>query len=316
MPLFHRQGQEVASGGHNRDVSFAHASPGNECFPSSSTILVLFCRVHIRIQNYPRSSSLRFTSPILGYAQLLNFKTSYSITALPLSSLAEAHLPSIYTAPVGIQPNRGSIGILLSAIMTVKGLKNALVALLAASIATGVKADCECGYSTHVGNSKKATVFTELLETDFSRTNDLTKNGEWMLPTFNVTKEQTHGAFGLTFRPGNVMALANKGQSSARSVPEKDDKSNKADKHKNSDKTPTVKDAALQLHVSGKLDEDMVSVAEIDSRGADLQYGSYRTSMQLTDVPGTCAAFMWVSIPSFEATPGKGCGAVRDGFRG
>lgn len=179
--------------------------------------------------------------------------------------------------------------------MTVKGLKSTLIALLAASIATGVKADCECGYSTHVGNNKKATIFTELLETDFSRTDDLTKNGEWILPSFNVTKEQTHGAFGLTFRPGNVMALANKGQSTARALAEQ------KDKPKNSDKPPTVKDAALQLHVSGKLDEDMVSVAEIDSRGADLRYGSYRTSMQLTDVAGTCAAFMWVSILFLEA---------------
>ncbi|MBE3049012.1 glycoside hydrolase family 16 protein [Candidatus Bathyarchaeota archaeon] len=168
------------------------------------------------------------------------------------------------------------------------GLKNALVALLAASIATGVKADCECGYSTNIGNSKKSSLFTELLETDFSRTDDLTKNGEWMLPAFNVSKEQTHGSFGLTFRPGNVMALASKGPSSARSEAGK------------TDKTSHVKDAALELRVSSHLDQDMVSVAEIDSRGADLRYGSYRASMQLTDVPGTCAAFMWVSISSLE----------------
>lgn len=174
--------------------------------------------------------------------------------------------------------------------MTVQGLKNMLVTLLVTSVAIGVKADCECGYSTHVGSSKKTTVFTELLETDFSRTDDLTKNGEWILPSFNITKEQTHGSFGLTFRPGNIMALTNKGTSSARSESGKKGKSNKPEK------TPPVKDAALELRVSSQLDEDMVSVAEIDTRGADLRYGSYRTSMQLTDVPGTCAAFMWVSI--------------------
>ena len=177
--------------------------------------------------------------------------------------------------------------------MPVKGLKNGFVALLAASIATGVKADCECGYSTKVGNSKDATLFTELLETDFSRSEDLTKNGEWILPSYNVTKEQTHGSYGLVFRPGNVMSLANKGPASARSETGKSEKAEKSDK---TDKAPPVKDAALQLHVSSHLDEDMVSVAEIDSRGADLRYGSYRASMQLTDVPGTCAAFMWVSI--------------------
>lgn len=171
--------------------------------------------------------------------------------------------------------------------MTIKGFSNALIALLAASVATGVVADCECGYSTNVGNTKKATVFTELLETDFSRTEDLTKNGEWLLPYFNVTKEQTHGLFGLTFRPGNVAALASKG-ASARSDDKKTDKA-----------MLSLNDPALQLRVSSKLDEDMVSVAEIDSRGADLRYGSYRASMQLTDVAGTCAAFMWVSTTHF-----------------
>lgn len=177
-----------------------------------------------------------------------------------------------------------------------------LVALMAASAATVVMADCECGYSTNIGNTKRSTTFTELLEADFARADAFSKDSEWILPSFNVTKEQTHGNFGLTFRPENIMALANKGPSSVRSEPEKTEKTEKAEK---ADKKPPVSSSGLELHVSSQIDGDMVSVAEIDSRGADLRYGSYRASMQLTDVAGTCAAFMWVSTLLYEPAPGS-----------
>lgn len=190
--------------------------------------------------------------------------------------------------------------------MTIMGFKNALVTLLAASAATVVVADCECGYSTNIGNTKRSTIFTELLEADFARPDAFSKDSEWILPSFNVTKEQTHGHFGLTFRPENIMALANKGPSAVRSEP---DKTEKAEKMQKADKKPTVSPAGLELRVSSQIDGDMVSVAEIDSRGADLRYGSYRASMQLTDVAGTCAAFMWVSafLPEHasDSVPGR-----------
>ncbi|SPO02725.1 uncharacterized protein DNG_05400 [Cephalotrichum gorgonifer] len=168
--------------------------------------------------------------------------------------------------------------------MTVQGLKSAFVAVVAASAATGVKADCECGYSTKVGDYKHASVFTELLETDFSQMDDLTKSHDWVLPAFNVTKEQTHGTFGLTFLPENIIATAGKGLGLVRS---------ETGKAERVGKTPPAPNVALELRVSSNIDEGRVSVAELDTQQSDLRYGSYRANMQLTDVAGTCAAFIW-----------------------
>jgi hypothetical protein len=56
----------------------------------------------------------------------------------------------------------------------------------------------------------------------------------------------------------------------------------------------------LQLVVGSSLVQDMVPVAEIDTQRLDFFYGTFRASMKVTDVPGTCAAFFWVSwVQSF-----------------
>lgn len=155
---------------------------------------------------------------------------------------------------------------------------SAFVIALAALSVPAVKAECECGYATTVGDSKQKTVFTELLESDFTRVNTIGGETNWMLPSFNVTKEQTHGIYGLNFRPSNVVTFANKKAPLARAEVIK---------------PVTTPNEGLELVVSSKLEQDMASVAELDSRRADLKYGSYRTSMKLTEMPGTCAAFFW-----------------------
>ena len=52
----------------------------------------------------------------------------------------------------------------------------------------------------------------------------------------------------------------------------------------------------LYLDVNPDVD-GFVRVAEIDSSREDLLYGSFRTSLWLTSVNGTCAAIFWVSMP-------------------
>jgi hypothetical protein len=55
-------------------------------------------------------------------------------------------------------------------------------------------------------------------------------------------------------------------------------------------------DAGLQLYVQGGIPRDgFVPAAQINSVREDMLWGSYRASIKLTDVPGTCAAFFWVS---------------------
>jgi hypothetical protein len=48
--------------------------------------------------------------------------------------------------------------------------------------------------------------------------------------------------------------------------------------------------------VKSDLVDGMVPVAELDTRRLDLFYGTFRASMKVTSVPGTCAAFFWVSV--------------------
>lgn len=60
--------------------------------------------------------------------------------------------------------------------------------------------------------------------------------------------------------------------------------------------------AGLQLTVGSPLVQDMVPVAEIDTIRTDMFWGTFRASMKLSAVPGTCAAFFWVClrIPIFR----------------
>jgi beta-glucanase (GH16 family) len=44
----------------------------------------------------------------------------------------------------------------------------------------------------------------------------------------------------------------------------------------------------------------MVRSGEIDSLRRDMRYGSFRVGMKMSDVPGTCAAFFWVSCKEVQ----------------
>jgi len=153
-------------------------------------------------------------------------------------------------------------------------MKKVPIALLTATAIAGVQADCECGYSTSVSNSGDKVIFTDLLETDFTRHDRTNADANWKLPQFNLTKQETHGNYGLNFHPSNTLSYEDNTPISEESL-------------------SLIPDVGAELFVSGNLEQDMVSVAEMDSRRSDLTYGSYRASMKLTDVPGTCASLMW-----------------------
>lgn len=54
-------------------------------------------------------------------------------------------------------------------------------------------------------------------------------------------------------------------------------------------------DAGLQLVVRGGIPSNgYVAVAQMDSVRQDLLWGSYRTSLKLTPLSGTCSSFFWV----------------------
>ena len=57
-------------------------------------------------------------------------------------------------------------------------------------------------------------------------------------------------------------------------------------------------DPGVQLTVNGGVPADgYVKNAEMDSSRNDLLWGTYRASMKLSSIPGTCSAFFWVCFP-------------------
>jgi hypothetical protein len=130
-------------------------------------------------------------------------------------------------------------------------------------------ADCECGYSTPIDGA--GHVFTDLLETNFRKVQDISEDTDWRRQEFNVTSELARGDFGEMFTVDNVVS---------NSIGEDG--------------------GGLQLIVHSTSVENMVPVAEIDSSRTDLLWGTFRASLKLAAIPGTCAAFFWVSCPSLE----------------
>lgn len=144
-----------------------------------------------------------------------------------------------------------------------------------------VKADCECGYSTSIGatgSSKQQYVFTDLIETNFFRLRDISLDTDWVRQEFNISKETARGDYGEMFLPDNVEAspqgTGNTGNTGAK----------------------VAAGQGLQLLVKSNVVDGMVPVAEIDTNRLDLAWGTFRASMKMTDVPGTCAAFFWVGL--------------------
>jgi hypothetical protein len=140
-----------------------------------------------------------------------------------------------------------------------------------------VLADCECGYASTINST--SYVFTDILETDFIHLADIAKDTDWQRQVFNRTAEADRGPFGEASELANIISnpiLSNVSYSGPGQV---------------------GGDAGLQLFVRGGTpDGALVPVAEVDSVRTDMLWGSYRASMKLTAVAGTCSAFFWVSV--------------------
>jgi hypothetical protein len=151
-----------------------------------------------------------------------------------------------------------------------------ILLFLPALLSPIAKADCQCGYSLAINSS--SYVFTDLLESDFPHLADVSLDTDWSRQGYNVSATVSRGQYGESFRIVNVM-----------SNPLADNFSYTGPSYRGGD-------AGLQLYVRGGIPSDgFVPVAQINSVREDMLWGSYRASIKLTDVPGTCAAFFWVS---------------------
>jgi hypothetical protein len=136
--------------------------------------------------------------------------------------------------------------------------------------------DCECGYVADVDSSKY--LFTEVIETDFLHLSDVSVDTDWIRQGYDVSSEVSRGTYGTSFQVSNIVSnpLADKDAGSGAGV--------------------SGGDAGMQLYVRGGIPANgLVPTAEIVSSRTDVFFGSFRTSLKLSDVSGTCGAFFWVS---------------------
>ncbi|KPM46286.1 hypothetical protein AK830_g312 [Neonectria ditissima] len=145
---------------------------------------------------------------------------------------------------------------------------NLLLLLLIAGVRF-VSSRCECGYVTKDAGDDEPMVFMDLLETDFTENNDVSKSSDWTRQQFNVSAENGRGVYGKSFLPSNIVILPAEREASS---------------------SPG---SCLGLRVSSTICDDAVSAAEIDTARRDLHWGSYRAGMKLSATNGTCAAFFW-----------------------
>lgn len=142
------------------------------------------------------------------------------------------------------------------------------------------RADCECGYRVSVHTTtdddtatQQQYVLTDLLETNFANmSGDVAQNTDWVRQAFNTTAAQARGAYGQMTAVDNV------------NIVDDGDSGN-----------------GLELTVRAGTTEGMVQGGEIDTARLDVFYGTFRSSMRLTNVSGTVSAFFWVRTSSFFA---------------
>jgi len=135
-------------------------------------------------------------------------------------------------------------------------------------LARVVTANCECGYT--VGSS----LYTELLETDFLHTN-VSVDPDWAPQNYTVTPAASNGPYGKNASVTNVVSNL---------LPANDWMGDGS----------LGGTGGLQLWVRGGIPKDgLVPMAECAATREDMLYGSYRASMKLSGVNGSCGAFFW-----------------------
>jgi hypothetical protein len=156
---------------------------------------------------------------------------------------------------------------------------------------------CACGYTVNSTNSSNPFApFTDFLETDFLHLYNLpdsidvpaSEDVGWAVQAYNNSPSSARGPYGKAAEIHNVVLnpLASRedwtGEGKLGGAP------------------------GLQIWVRGQknllgpVGDQMVRSGEIDSLRQDMRYGSFRVGMKMSDVPGTCAAFFWVSCKEVQ----------------
>ncbi|KAJ9154854.1 Glycoside hydrolase, family 16 [Pleurostoma richardsiae] len=167
-------------------------------------------------------------------------------------------------------------GAILAWSLSSRVTRRALTLLLLSLLGISVHADCECGYAVTDDRGDSRHVFTDLIESDFAALPDISINTDWARQAFNMTATTARGKFGEMFTVEDVSTSTHSGTANT-----------------GVGAANNVEDAGLQLVVRATQVDDMIPAAEIDTTRLDVWWGTFRASMKLTAVSGTCAAFFW-----------------------
>ncbi|EPE06072.1 glycoside hydrolase family 16 protein [Ophiostoma piceae UAMH 11346] len=152
-------------------------------------------------------------------------------------------------------------------------LSRLVVGLLLLGLVHRAWADCECGYSAVIDDD--TPLFTDLIETDFAHLDDIATNTDWVRQAFNVTADKARGSYGEMYQADNMRTAVSTNAKTE------------------DGQAKNGQPAGLELVVNPRLVNGMVPAAEIDSSRTDVLFGTFRASMRLTNVAGTCSAFFW-----------------------
>ncbi|KAJ5136933.1 glycoside hydrolase family 16 protein [Penicillium atrosanguineum] len=147
-----------------------------------------------------------------------------------------------------------------------------------------VAANCECGYSVNTTSSQHE-VFTDLIESDFLTIQDISADTDWEIQRYWTPYDPSSGYYGENFTAANVVSNPLK--------------------YNYTLENPTTSqlggDAGLQLWVRSDIQSNgLVPCGQVKTVRDDIQYGSFRTSMKLTSVNGTCSAFFSSIIDGYQ----------------
>ncbi|QSZ37303.1 hypothetical protein DSL72_009397 [Monilinia vaccinii-corymbosi] len=162
-------------------------------------------------------------------------------------------------------------------------LQMRFILLLVLSFGGYATADCECGYSSSIGDSVQPYVFTELVESDFLHIPNITLDTDWRRQQFNVSAAVGRGPYGMNYSIEQVASNPI------------------LDEYSWSGNGKFGANPGVQLTVGGGDPANgFVQTAEMDSAREDLLWGTYRAALKLTLTPGTCSAFFWYFNDSQE----------------
>ncbi|KAF7881549.1 uncharacterized protein EAF02_006237 [Botrytis sinoallii] len=148
------------------------------------------------------------------------------------------------------------------------GLKMRIIIPIVLYFAGHATADCECGYSSSIGDSAEPYIFTDLIESDFLHIPNITLDTDWRRQQFNRRLAAGRGPYGMNYSTEQVT-----------SNPILDENTWSGDGE-------FGVDPGVQLTVSGGDPANgFVQTAEIDSAREDLLWGTYRAAMKLTLTP-------------------------------